>query len=368
MTGDVFLPNLPAGDSVAIREAFGRVDRLTSKLIAGPDNQIWYDPQDANGVRSLVMSWAGVWQPGKTYYPGQVVFDDGWVMTPNTPTTDRPAPQPTGDPRWVGGYSDPPVEFQQANLTGANSTNRGQRYTFNESGFLLSARGYNIVADPDVEHTLAYHANPGDPGAIASQLAVWRSTKVGWVTLPLGQIIVMAGLVLDLWLNIVNRGAAYAEETYQYDYQTPAQITPPVSGVISHSDRELNMMHVHYTDNGGTDRTAFLSTLQVGDEVTDGVVNWIINQITDQGTYLSLGITPTAQTVDGVGSFTFRHYSPATIPIGSAVDHFAAQTSVRSIRSNDGEPWVIADHGFQVDLQLQNATVSDDWDAISYSG
>ena len=94
-----------------------------------------------------------------------------------------------------------------------------------------------------------------------------------------------------------------------YFYTTPATATlPPATGTIIHADDDLSTVHINKLDWGTVDRSAELESLGVGHPFIFNTTQWTITSATDNGTYMSYGITPASQhTPDQLNSF----YIPA---------------------------------------------------------
>ena len=72
------------------------------------------------------VNWVSPYIPGEEVNTMTMVFDSGWTMVSNKPTTDRAAPQPVGEPTW--NYPTDPTWLTQSN---SSVVYTGHLYTFN---------------------------------------------------------------------------------------------------------------------------------------------------------------------------------------------------------------------------------------------
>lgn len=318
-------------------------------------------PQSINGRLVLhdAMSYKGFWEPDVEYQNDDVVVDLPWTMVANTNTYDRAGPQPVGEsvPIYQGGG-----HSLQSEPT-SNVIWCGQRYTFNKSGFVNKYRVYIPVANSGVEYTLYILDETTDKLTFIINSKMY---EVGWVDIPVGHTVVRDGDVLTLLLAIRNPTSGSAQFNSTWDYIRSN--TAPLSGEITHQNNSREMS-VNWIDNVGGDQTANIATLNAGDEVSNGIINWIITEILDNsGGDITFDVTPQTRADAGSYNFTFTSYAEATIPYQLDSAYYNGSAVVVGLFGLDDLDNVTEnDNSYGVDIEVQDAYVSDDWDFIGYT-
>jgi hypothetical protein len=100
----------------------------------------------------------------------------------------------------------------------------------------------------------------------------------------------------------------FADVTASYNYIKQDVQSAPASGQIIHSNYVLDAIRMHIFDNGGTDRSALLAELRLGDTITAGVTTWSIQSISQPGAdWYAIYIAPATQlAASGVQAFVFH--------------------------------------------------------------
>ncbi|MGB2335680.1 MAG: collagen-like triple helix repeat-containing protein [Alcanivorax sp.] len=308
-----------------------------------------------------LVRWMGNWQ-NITYNPSEQVVDAGWLMVSNKQTNDRAAPQPDGEPFW---YADSPA---WATLTDTAATlYSGQRYTFAEGLWITSLVYEAPVADPDVTYELWLVTNPLTSPGYEQVMSERDVAATGTQTFPIPQRIVVAGEVLDLVLVTHDRSGSVVS-AFDWDYQTPNNSAAPGTGAIIHAGKSQGELLIHKTDDGGTDRSAVLATVKAGDTIAAGGFMWDVVSAADSGAYHTFAIQPQVQATAGVLTVTFTVYGAAVISYEKVAAHFNGSAEVQGLYSNANYGSIVLDDAaYGVDIEVQPAYVSPDWDFQAYS-
>ena len=344
--------SLPIGYSTNTGRELALVDQDKSSV----ENRLTY----LESQMLLRTQWMGTWAEG-TYEDRQQVIDQGWLAIANKQTEDRPAPQPQGEAAWY--YSPDNMTTEQAT---AKTIIFGNRYTWPTNGYLNKYRIKVAAGDHYVVYTVY------DPLGVAAVTveADFVATTTGWVEFGLPQTIITAGTTFDLIVKVNEPDPTPTVWVDQWDYDTPNNPAPPASGEIIHANSAVTVLSVHYTSQT-IDRTADLQALTVGDIIDRNNSSWAIQSISDQGTYINFGISPGVQdSPDGVGDVSFETVTATPISYGREVDKWLGDANASGLYIADGayEDIVPDDNAYGVDLEIQQAYVSPDWDLQSNLG
>ena len=128
-------------------------------------------------------------------------------------------------------------------------------------------------------------------------------------------------------------------------------------------------MRVNKTGQAGQDNSAALAEMEVGDTIDDGTVRWSISKIVDNGTWIDFTVAPSVQsTPDGIRDFTFE--TTIATPVTTVIDpdYYLGSTNVRPWYEIDAGGRVYTDSGYGVDVNVQEVSVSGDWDYMAGLG
>ena len=306
------------------------------------------------------MNWVGEWA-NTTYEQGDVTTDGAWTMIANKQTTDRPAPQPIGDPFNV--YSGTIGETS----TSAKQIIFGQRYSPTVAFYLQSYRIYTKVGN---FYTIYAVTDPlGSP--VITQLLAFEAGADGWQEFRVDPALVYAGQVFDIVAVAYEPDPAPVTFNGNWDYQTPGSVSAPAAGQIIHPNSNTEIFRIHKTDNDAGDRSTELNALLVGDiiEAPNGL-RWAIQTISDQTTYLEFEVAPSTQyNVDGVANFVFETVPSTTLTyavdtgvwngVATVAGLFAADSDYPSITPDDNQ--------YGIDLEIQDVVTSPDWEVVAVS-
>jgi hypothetical protein len=318
-------------------------------------------PQSINGGLVLhdAMSYKGEWQPDAEYRKDDVVVDFPWTMVANTQTLERAAPQPTGEsaPIYQG------VGHSLLSEPTSNVVWCGERYTFNKGGFINAYRVYVPVADSNVEYTLYILDETSNKLTFIINSKMYA---VGWTDIPVGHTVVQDGTVLTLVMAIRNPSGGSSSFNASWNYIRGNG--DPLAGEIIHQNNGREM-RVSWTDDGSGDQTANLATLEAGDEVSAGGFSWVITEIiSNVGGVIVFDVTPQTRADNGLYNTVFTVYSPATIPYPKDLDYYSGSAVVEGLYGLDDLSNIVADDSsYGVDIEVQDAYISDDWDFVGYT-
>jgi len=307
------------------------------------------------------MLWKNEWVAGE-YNQYDVVRDGDWTMVANKTTNDKPAPQPSGEPYYL--------------YTGTIGTNTatakqiifGQRITTGVSGGYIN--GYRVYTVAGNFYSVFVVSNPlGTP--VFNLVLQFTATADGWTEFAISPIILPPATVFDIICNVSEPDPTPTTFTGPWNYLTPNNPGTPAAGTIDHANTQTDSFRIHKTDNNSVDRSAELLSLRVGD-IIDGVnQRWSIQFFSDQGTYVDFTVAPAQQGApDGVATFTFETVTATPITYGEDLDFWSSNPNVQGLFIEDGQ-WsdIVPDESqYGIDILIQNATVSTDWDLLALSG
>ena len=108
--------------------------------------------------------------------------------------------------------------------------------------------------------------------------------------------------------------------------------------------------------------------MEIGDVINGPNISWSIQSITDEGTYVDFGVSPATQDIDGINEFEFETVTATPITFVEDVDYWL--TSPWPASGLYGEDVAYEDldvnaNAYGVDLLIQSALVSEEWDFVS---
>ncbi len=320
--------------------------RADQRVQAGIDSHVGTTGVDNPHDR---VGYKGEWN-GDQYYTHDQVTDSGWLMIANKDTTDRAAPQTSG------------AEYNLFSGTLAETTDTangyrvGQRYTADVDKYI---NGYRLYTDAGKNYKIYTVINGS-----YNELGSFTASTTGWLVNDVTPIYITSGEVFDLIVKLEYPEDIYLSFSGTWDYQVPNNIGTPTAGEIIHSDNNPNIMGINKTDDLGADNSAGLEAVKIGDTFGDGTATWLVTNTTDHGNYVEFGVSPATQSSAGVGVFTFEHNVPQSIPYQEDTDYWLSQTT-RGLFVKDGEILVEDDNQYNIDVLLQDISVSADWDVLS---
>lgn len=177
-------PTLPA-DSITY-------DNTVSGLVA-TDVKLAID-ENAVGVSNR-MRWNDVWVDG-TYIANDVVRDGNWTMVANTTTTDRPSPQPLGEPEFS---IDPNAIFDLAQ--NSSVLKMVHKYTTTKAGWLEKIQVRTPFWDTNVVSKISFINTTSATTQIFSDPIL---NNDAWTTLAINPTPYVAGTQFEIWFEYYN--------------------------------------------------------------------------------------------------------------------------------------------------------------------
>jgi len=310
-----------------------------------------------------LMNFLGDWSSANTpYATSSVVTDDGWLMIANKETNDKAAPESVG------------AQFNYFDGTLVPDTLLASQITFgtryNNPTEALFLNSWRIYADIDIHYQVFIVVDPLGANPGVAKLAEFTASTTGWLNFPIGSRIVPIGTTFQLIANVNEPDPTPTIFSGNWDYQKPNNESPlPAAGVITHANRALDTIYINSTDDDAGDRLAELEALTAGDLIVGGGMAWtIISHTTTLGVVAFL-INPAQQApLIGVQQFDFHTVTATPIPFDEDTGFYAADPNVSGLQSSDGAPLAVSDNAFGIDMAVQLASVSDDWDVMAASG
>jgi len=323
------------------------------------------------------MLWHGNWTPGE-YIAGSALLDGAWGMVANTTTSDRPAPQPDGDP--VDVLQATPVWLNQINTS---TVRVSHTYTFAEAGWFKSVRIWVAEIGSNIEHYL-YFVNRTDPLNIIVSKEVLPALVVGWNTVAIGNKIARVGDIYQIIYDSVNTSADTIVTGGWGSIKRGNNVTPATGEWTTNQNRTV--LRINKTDDVAGNRSAeLLGSIPDTDwtmvQVSDSSRSQEFLQLSvpvDQGAYVEFdvieiaqgsggrvqdnqpttvtGLIPVAQPTKYVENLAYWN-QPANVPIYI--------TSVVSALEFDGVDQAVTTSVFGLDFNFQPALVSVEWDVLS---
>ena len=315
------------------------------------------------------MVWRGPWSDGQ-YFKNNVVTDEYWLAIANKDTTEKPAPQPTGDP--VNVIDVPGTPSFATNTVSAAQLIVGTRYTNTSAVYVRQIR-YQIPATM-AGFTAAYYIvrdplgdNPTTVN-IVSEFTIAPSDTGSWKVVSLGLEIIPANLTFDV-IGVFKPAIGSTSFTYEWDYKQ--KNGDPDSGEIWHQAGG-GEMRVNEADSGDTDRSTDLDNIGPGSEIlmVSSGQEWSVNGASKTGDVYYFDVEPATRAGENTSNFTFTYYAPLSMDYLIAANHYTTLSNVSGFQSTtgyDGNP-TLNQNAYGVDINIQDVLVSDDWDFMAYSG
>jgi len=319
-------------------------------------------PEASNALPSKVMTWQGVYDSATEYNPYDVVTDTGWTMVANKRTNDTASPTPIGEQAFI--YSGTLVAGQDT----AKTVMFGTRYSLPSAG-KMSALRVDVVAGNRYDVSIVMHPLSDTP--LLKRISEFTAGTTGWLELHIAPELIVAGTTFDVVCEANEPDPTPTVITGNWDYSKPNNVTPPTSGQVTHSTKELGVLYMSKTDNDAGDRSSELEALTVGDIIDLSGLRWAIQSIQDSGTYMTYGISPSTQaSVAGVQSFSIETVTATPITTGTDVNYNQSNVGIWGLKMVDGSYLDIVpdDNQYGVDIELQQVVASPDWDALALYG
>jgi len=322
----------------------------------------------AGGGSGGGLRWISNYTVGSPRREGDLVRDEGWLMRANKNTLERAAPLGAGASVYVSGYSDTPPWVPILVL--GNYFITGQRYTITDAQWLTSVRYWYPSDTRRLTFELWVVITPlTDPGIrqVFGPFLPSASPVEQWEEFALKPAPLNAG-TLDVIL-VATPNAIPVTINGTWDQQNTD--TSPIAGKMAWHDDEVTV-EFNNTDKNGTDQTMSLNAVPPGATFFASGASFLVITVVIGAGITTFTILPVASRpsqgnnrafqwsyfIDGPLEYVeiFNHYLGAP---GIAVKGFQGSTYSFDIALND--------NGYGIDISLDPAVVSPDWDILSYS-
>jgi hypothetical protein len=307
------------------------------------------------------VEWQNVWTGG-TYQENDMATENNWTMVANKDTTDRPAPQAVGEEFDL--YH--PIVPSGTSVV-AKQIVFGMQYS-GATGYWLN--GYRVYVTAGNDYEVILIEDP-DGARQTTFLNNFTAEVTGWRSFGLVPKPIAGGTGYQV-LAIVNEpDPTPVTLTYNYDYIKPNNPLLPQIGEITHANKDLSSLLVNRTDDDLTDHSAFYSGLTVGDFIVISGQQWAIQQISPEITYFDFTIAPARQAIlSGVQPVDFETTVASTLTYGVDENYWSGSTTVMGVLGIDTgwQDATLDDSQYGVDILVQEAYLSPDWDFAAYVG
>jgi hypothetical protein len=313
-----------------------------------------YNPHDK-------MTWRDPYVYGDEYYKSDTVKDGNWSMVCAVPvTTDRAAPQPTGDPdTYYKGIIGTDNQLAKQILFGT-------RYdiTFAGAFYILSYRIYAVTGN----NYTTYQVKDPDGEAVVQELHSFTADTTGWVTFSIPAGIVITPVTFEMLAIVQEPAPTPTIWVGNWNYLMPNNVVAPLAGQITHSNKALGVIGINVLDSDGGDRGAELRLLTVGDIINGAGMSWSIQIISDQTTHLNFSVAPSIQgNATGIQEFSFETVTPTPITYAVDTDYYLSDPIASGLLGVDTDVLIPDDNAYGMDVTVQDVIASSDWDLLAFS-
>jgi len=358
--------NIPSSTQEGLK--FYETDTLNVYIISGGIWVLYIAPVGANA-----MLWTGKWVEG-TFEQYEVTRDESWTMIANKTTSDRPSPQPFGEDSYL--LPTVPVWSPQSSSdviwTGLRISNLVNSYLIN------SIRVWLPIVTSSVDYRVIIKDNITDQLSIGQIFTGDILPVAGWLTTHIEPVWLLPNDDITIWLLTENTsGTSSFNHTWGYIGDSTPNDNPGLGNVENR--RQQRILRINKTDDGGTDRSADLTTVITG--TTIRVANLsdptryyeyeVLDQ-TDNGAWISYN---TLFIEEGTGGAPLQDLCQVlfTIPIPASTDYVEIVNEWTANPALNGE--LIIGSGAQsstqdaygVDISFQQYITSPDWDLVAHS-
>ena len=308
---------------------------------------------DIGGVQ-----WKNIWLENTTYFIDEMSRENQWTGIANKETTDHIEPQKQGLPYFLF-----QGELGYSSIT-AKQLIYGQRITAG-SGYIPA---YRVFTKKGHNYRVFSVRDPlGTP--IFKNIWSFTASYDGWENFNIDPVITLTGTVFDLLILETEPDPTPTTWSAQWVYSTPQNPSTPGNGEVIHADTDPNTLYINNVDDGSTNRYTDLAALVAGDNITAGGQTWQILSSVDLTTYFKFSVIPTTQTILGLLTFVFETTTATPLQYGRYDDWWLTEPNVSGLFIADGDynDIVPDDNQYGIDVIIQNAIISEDWDIVAYS-
>lgn len=296
-----------------------------------------------------------------TYVKNTLKSVEGWLTISNKNTNEQPNVSPIGDDRYLYEGLDPTSQYSAKQLI------FGTRYSAQSSVYLTGYRVYTVAGNNYVIYSVE------DPNGLKAinQIVSFSANTSGWQEFGLSPSIIRENTDFDIVVVASEPDPTPTTFTGDWDYGTPNNPSPPSSGSVIHSNNSRDVISINYVDNAGSDRSAELQSLTIGDVVEVEGVRWALQATDDQGSYIDFSVAPATQlSSDSVKSFTFETTTATPITILEDVNYNQSAGNISGLFTQDDsyDNITVNDNAYGVDIKVQEAYIPKDWDFLAFTG
>jgi len=182
-------------------------------------------------------------------------------------------------------------------------------------------------------------------------------------------MLVEIGSVFDVVCDVYEPDPAPVTLDVPYNLVLVNNLTVPAAGQVTHAQNAAEILRFNKIDDLGTDRGAALVALTAGDIIDSGDTRYGIQSVTDNGSYVSFLVSPATRDTGGLRTYTLETTASTTITYPREVDAWLSDPNVQGLFIQDGAYSNIVpdNHAYGLDVSIQEASVSDDWDTLATS-
>ena len=129
-------------------------------------------------------------------------------------------------------------------------------------------------------------------------------------------------------------------------------------------------MRVHQQDSGGTDRSTQLNNIVAGstiEMVTTGY-EWEVLSASKTGSVYTFTVNPSSREKEDTSNFKFTYTTAATVNYVYQTNFYSPTAQILGIYSTTGLTGITTNsNAYGVDIKIQQATISDDFDFLAYT-
>ena len=317
-----------------------------------------------NLPKDAYVKWGGEWNELNTpYEKWTMVTEDGWVMMSIVQTSDRAAPQRIGEPFYL---------YTGVNMVRFTENARqvcfGIRATGSTTeGYWLNGYRVGVIAGNSYEIVIVK-----DPSGVREVefISSFDATQDEIREFGLEPRPVAAGTEYDLIAIVKQTTVTPVDTLANYNYSTPTNSAQPAPGQIIHADKAVDVLSISYTDNDSNNLSALIGSLNPGDIISAQGVEWAVQSVSDQITFADIEIAPHTQlSSDGVKEFTFSQIPEVSISYDAENTYwsgspYAGEVEGLFVADGSWEDVVANDNAYEIDLLVQEASSSPDWELV----
>tara|TARA_R110000796_G_scaffold167313_3_gene284195 strand:- start:344 stop:1897 length:1554 start_codon:yes stop_codon:yes gene_type:complete len=322
-------------------------------------------------ILARLIDWKGEWVPGTSALENEQFKDGEWLAVANAATTDRPAPQTSGDATYD--LVDAPVW--------TTPTNTGQIdcyhiYTFAKPGWFRKVQVWIPDSDATITYGVAIIEDSNGTSQVIRHVTITNPIAGTWNTVDVGFVVVAVANEVSVVLQSLK--SASTSDTGAWDYAGASDAGAPATGDWNHR-KEQNVLRISDTDGAPTDRDADLdaitpgSTIKLADSVdATKYYQYLVASNTDSGTYHTFDVTLIATGTGGGPTSALESLISVVVAVPASTEYVAIADYWDSSEPNwatvvsrldlTGATDADVNDAYGIRLLFQPAYISADWD------